>query len=258
MLLEAGINMTIKEGKISHQHYWKHTDHRVDFDFSDEKKVQAHTRELLADAVERRLVSDVPVGAFLSGGIDSSVVVALMAQASTSRVNTFNIAFDEKEYDESAFAEIVAKKYNTNHTRISLKPTVFLEELENGLNAMDTPSGDGINSYVVSKAIREAGITVALSGIGGDELFAGYPFFLKFLLLKNKASWWKGTGLLRKLISLSLTGRPSSRKHRFQQILMAPSPDIDHLYPVFREILSPQLIRKLTNLHPEAAWQTAL
>ena len=256
--LEAGSYMTIKDGTISHRHYWKLTDHRVDFDFGDEKKVQAHTRNLLADAVERRLVSDVPVGAFLSGGIDSSVVVALMAQASTSRVNTFNIAFDEKEYDESAFAEIVAKKYNTNHTRIGLKPTVFLEELENGLNAMDTPSGDGINSYVVSKAIREAGITVALSGIGGDELFAGYPFFLKFLQLKNKAAWWKGTGLLRKLISLSLTGRPSSRKHRFQQILLASSPDIDHLYPVFREILSPQLIRKLTNLHPEGAWQTEL
>jgi asparagine synthase (glutamine-hydrolysing) len=256
--LEAGSYVSIRKGNVQHKRYWQLTDHRVDFDFSDEKKVQSHTKVLLADAVQRRLVSDVPVGAFLSGGIDSSVVVALMAEASTARVNTFNIAFDEKEYDESSFAEIVAKKYSTNHTRIGLKPTVFLEQLENGLNAMDSPSGDGINSYVVSKAIREAGITVALSGIGGDELFAGYPFFLKYLQLKNKSAWWKGTGLLRKIIAASLTGRPSSRKHRFQQIITAPSPDIENMYPIFREILSPKLIRKLTHLHGEGAWHTEL
>jgi asparagine synthase (glutamine-hydrolysing) len=256
--LEAGSYLRIKNGNVEINSYWKVTDQHVDFDFADEKAVQVHIRELLADAVSRRLVSDVPVGAFLSGGIDSSVVVGLMSQASSARVNSFNIAFEEKEYDESSYAEIIAKKFNTNHTRINLKPSVFLEELENGLNAMDTPSGDGINSYVVSKAIREAGITVALSGIGGDELFAGYPFFLKFLQLKNKAAWWRGTGMLRKLISLSLTGRSSSRKHRFQQILTAPSPDIEHLYPVFREILSPQLIKKLTHLHPEEAFETEL
>src|SRR5690606_22853432 len=99
--------------------------------------------------------------------------------------NTFTICFEEKDFDESPYAEIISKKYNTRHNKIFLKPQVFLEELTDALNAMDTPSGDGVNTYVVSKAIKQSGLTVALSGVGGDELFAGYPFFKKFLQLKK-------------------------------------------------------------------------
>ncbi|MCG7859586.1 asparagine synthase C-terminal domain-containing protein, partial [Flavihumibacter sediminis] len=110
-------------------------------------------------AVQQRLVSDVPVGAFLSGGIDSSAVVALMAEVSNRPPETFNISFSEKGFDESGYAELVAKKFNTRHHTILQKPEYMLENLLPALDAMDTPSGDGINSYVVSKAIRDAGIT---------------------------------------------------------------------------------------------------
>ncbi len=83
------------------------------------------------------------------------------------------------------------KNFNTHHTQIRLKPEVMLEELTNALDAMDTPSGDGINTYVVSKAIHKEGIRVALSGVGGDELFAGYPIFANYIRLQQKNWIWK-------------------------------------------------------------------
>src|SRR5579871_5945748 len=158
--LKAGVWMKKKARKIEEKVYWDVTNTKADFDFNDTKKTQKHINELMLQSVERRLVSDVPVGAFLSGGIDSSAVVGLMAEAGSAQPNTFNIAFDEKDFDESKYANIVAKKFDTNHTRILLKPTVFLDELQNALMALDTPSGDGINTYVVSKAIRKKGIKV--------------------------------------------------------------------------------------------------
>src|SRR6185436_3117747 len=134
--------------------YWSITERRNGFDFSSKDIIHQQLRNLLRQSVQRRLISDVPLGAFLSGGIDSSAVVALMAESTTEPVNTFNIGFDEKEFDESAYADMVARKFKTRHSGVKLKPTVFLDELNNALNGMDTPSGDGVNTYVVSKQIR--------------------------------------------------------------------------------------------------------
>ena len=242
--LEAGSWMRIKEGRTTTRVYWKVTGNPVDFDFSSRKKVQERIRELMLQSVKRRLVSDVPVGAFLSGGIDSSAVVGLMAEAGDDKPNTFNIYFNEKEFDESSYAEMVAAKFNTNHTRILLKPESFLDELQNALDALDTPSGDGVNTYVVSKVIRQKGMTVALSGVGGDELFAGYPYFSQYLQLRQKDWLWKLPGFIR---DLATTGQPAgSRKQRMQQLLRQESCTIDRAYPVFRQIITPELMRQLT------------
>jgi asparagine synthase (glutamine-hydrolysing) len=169
----------------------------------------------------------------------------MMAEAWAGRPNTFNIYFDEAEYDESSYADLVAKKFNTEHTRILLKPTAFLDELQNSLDAMDTPSGDGINTYVVSKAIRQKGMTVALSGVGGDELFAGYPYFNQYLQLRSKDWLWKLPYFIRQLAA---AGQPAgTRKQRMLQLLRSDSPDIDKAYPVFRQILTPELIKDLVS-----------
>ena len=247
--LEAGAWMTIRDGKIKKELYWDVTRPAVHFDFSDKASVQKRIRELMLQSIERRLVSDVPVGAFLSGGIDSSAVVGLMAEASPARPNTFTISFEEKEYDESSYANIVAKKFNTRHTNILLKPTVFLDELQNALDALDTPSGDGINTYVVSKAIRQNGMTVALSGVGGDELFAGYPFFEQYTRIQGWGGLWKIPPPLRRgLAGIWSAGQAGGRKGRIAQILRLPSNGIDQVYPVFRQILSPSLLEELTSL----------
>lgn len=243
--LEAGSCCLISNGKVEIKKYWEITAQRHhDFDFSNVQDVQNKVYQLLLESVSRRLVSDVPLGAFLSGGIDSSAVVALMKEAGDTNPNTFTIGFDEKDFDESEYAAIIAKKFNTNHNRVLLKPTVFLEELTNALNAMDTPSGDGVNTYVVSKAIRNSGMTVALSGVGGDELFAGYPFFKKYLQLRKYNAAWQGTKILRQ--AATVFAGSSSRGNRVKQLLMAPTCSIRHFYPEFRRIITPEQLAKLT------------
>ncbi len=247
--LEAGSWMTIKNKKIQKKKYWEVSKSSVDFDFADEKKVHQKVESLMMQSIERRLVSDVPVGAFLSGGIDSSAIVGLMAEVGNGKPNTFNISFDEKDFDESHYADIVAKKFHTNHTRILLKPTTFLDELQNALAALDSPSGDGINTYVVSKAVHSKGITVALSGIGGDELFAGYPIFDQFLQLKKNSWLWKLPQNARKTLSnIFLKKYSDNKSDRLKQLLNSNSPGIENVYSISRQILSPDLITSLTFL----------
>lgn len=244
--LEAGSSVTIRDNKYSIKKYWNITGKpTLDFDFRNKTNVLKEVRQLLRNSIERRLVSDVPLGAFLSGGIDSSAVVGLMAEVSSSPVKTFTVGFEEKEFDESEYAQIIARKFNTSHSRVLLKPNVFLDEMTNALNAMDTPSGDGINTYVVSKAIRQSGLTVALSGVGGDELFAGYPFFKQYLQLKKYGAAWKGTGLLRKAAAMALGN--NNKSLRIKQLLNAPAASIRYFYPEFRRIISPGLLASLTN-----------
>ncbi|HXB90749.1 MAG TPA: asparagine synthase (glutamine-hydrolyzing), partial [Puia sp.] len=253
--LEAGSWAKIKGGTLTKQVYWDVTtnaDAAAGFDFSDGQSVQRRVRELMLTSIERRLVSDVPVGAFLSGGIDSGAVVGLMAEAGTTQPNTFTITFEEKEFDESRYADIIAKKFNTRHTPILLRPKTFLDELTNALDALDTPSGDGINTYVVSKAIARQGMRVALSGTGGDELFAGYPIFSQYLRLNKARAWWTLPSALRKMASRTAFAGRSGKKDRLRQLLQTPAPSIGELYPIFRQILTPDFIGEMTTLEGNA------
>ena len=134
-------------------------------------------RFLLQEAVSIRTMSDVPFGAFLSGGIDSSVVVALMKLSGVEDLKTFSISFDDKKYSESYFAALVAKKFKTDHHTFIVQPSDVKKEFHNIVSLMDSPTVDGINTYFVSKFTREAGIVMAMSGLGGDELFGGYDTF---------------------------------------------------------------------------------
>ena len=251
--MEAGTWMKIQHGRMEQKKYWDVTTLHTGYDFSNVAAIHSKVKDLLLQSVHRRLISDVPLGAFLSGGIDSSAVVGLMREAGDNHPNTFNISFDEKEYDESVYADIIAKKFNTNHTRIHLRPETMLDELSNALNAMDIPTGDGINTYVVSKAVRKQGITVALSGAGGDELFAGYSIFPNFLQLQKRAAWWRAPGPLKSLFGLMLG--PGAKKDRMRQMLQTSSPSIENIYPVFRQLLSPAMMDRLTTLppHPESS-----
>lgn len=246
--LEAGHYIRIKNNEVEIKSYWDITSVKKDDDFTSREQVTQKIKKLLLQSVEGRMISDVPFGAFLSGGIDSSAIVGLMAAVSTNPVNTFNVSFAEKSFDESVFAELIAKKFNTRHQRIVLHPTVMLDELENAFNAMDSPSGDGINTYVVSKAVKQTGLTVALSGIGGDELFAGYPFFKKFTQLNRFGLLWNNSGRIRKLVSSAAALATPRSSGKMQQLLNTGSTNIEDVYPVFRKIFTTKQLKGITNL----------
>ena len=242
--LPAGTYMTYRDGHIETKVWWELTAQKKPIAETKIGDIQKRIRELLYQSVERRLVSDVSLGAFLSGGIDSSAVVAIMSQVNPGATNAFTIAFEEKDYNELPYAELIAQKYKVNHTKLLLRPQDFLDQLPEALNAMDSPSGDGLNTYLVSKAIRKSGIIVALSGIGGDELFAGYPFFKQFLSIKKRRAIFDHTLGLRKALSL-LVPASDQKMIRIKELLEVPASDISDIYPIFRQIQNPKVLRRL-------------
>ena len=172
--VEAGhylfISKNIFDVKPYYELDWKHTNRSISYEDA------CSTLEvLMKDSIRKRLISDVPLGAFLSGGIDSSVVVAL-ASHQTKHLNTFSIGYaDNPFFDETYYANLVAKRYQTNHTVFSLSNHHFLEHIDNILAYIDEPFADSsaIPEYILSYYTRKH-VTVALSGDGGDEVFAGY------------------------------------------------------------------------------------
>lgn len=225
-----------KAGEVTTHRYW-HMVGNASREANDMPLplVQREVRERLGRAVERRLVSDVPFGAFLSGGIDSSAVVGLMARASNAPVHTFSVVFNEEAFSEERYAKLVAKKFSTEHTAIQLKPADMLRLLPDALQAMDHPSVDGPNTYVVSKVTKEAGITMALSGLGGDELFAGYEVFSRTLGLLKK-NWITAVPKpLRAMAGAAYKGaRRTAAASKAAELLKVRSFAIEETYPLSR------------------------
>lgn len=209
-------------------------------------ETQQNTRDLLSDSVKNRLVSDVPFGAFLSGGIDSSLIVGLMSEHS-SNVNTFNVSFQEEEFSEAKYARIIAEKFATNHTEIKLTPEHLLEIIPDALQAQDFPSLDGFNTYLVSKATKDAGVTMALSGLGGDELFAGYDVFKR--LLKIKDNFWISSfpSALRMLPTTALKLlKPSVSSDKIHESFKQDFLELEYLYPITRQVFLDKSVQKIT------------
>jgi asparagine synthase (glutamine-hydrolysing) len=148
--------------------------------------------EVLANTVRMQLVSDAPLGIFLSGGIDSSAVAALASEAAPGAIHTFTIGFEDKSLDESRYAAAVAAAIRSRHTNVVLREEDFLAQLPGAMTAIDQPTFDAINTYFVSRAARNAGMTVALAGTGGDELFGGYRSFVELPKMMKGTSWLPG------------------------------------------------------------------
>lgn len=228
--------------------YWRPEPLSLRIPSSREEVVKA-LRIKLESAVALRLVADVPFGAFLSGGIDSSAIVALMSKHSDTQVNTFSVTFDEGEYSESRYAQQVADIYHTAHTEIRLSPEDFLDNLPNALDHMDHPSGDGPNSFIVSKVTKEAGVTMALSGLGGDELFTGYGLFQQTSSLLDKKWIEIYPMFLRRLLANVLKMvKKDAPGEKMASILTLQWMDLLHIYPEMRKVLPDHIIKDLLNL----------
>jgi asparagine synthase (glutamine-hydrolysing) len=147
------------------------------------------SEERLAEELEKcvrlHLISDRPLGVFLSAGIDSSAVANLAKKAARGPVHTFTLAFEEAQYNEGPMARRIADAIGTVHREVVLSGDRFTRELTPALDSLDQPTFDGLNSYYMSLAIREAGFTVALVGTGGDELFGGYTSFRDLPVLRR-------------------------------------------------------------------------
>lgn len=176
-LLPPGCYAVAHDGEFEVQRYWSlrpQPIRELSFDEAVER-----VRPVLAEAVKLRLIADVPVGVFLSGGIDSSVIASL-AKASHGKVSTFSVVFESQALNEGGWAQKSAEALGTEHRQLLLSEERAMRDLSMAAAALDQPSADGVNTYFVSEAVRREGIPVALSGLGGDELFGGYAYFRQF------------------------------------------------------------------------------
>jgi asparagine synthase (glutamine-hydrolysing) len=175
--LPAAHRLTLEDGRVEVERYWQ-LSYKTTEPVPSETEAAEHLRELLADAVRMRLVSDVPLGVLLSGGVDSSTVAAMAVRASSEPVKTFSISFAEASFDESAYARSVAKFLGTDHHEERLSANLAANLVSEIGSWLDEPFSDPslVPTYLLSRFTRKH-VTVALGGDGGDELFAGYPMY---------------------------------------------------------------------------------
>lgn len=166
-----------KDGRCKRKKYWNYA-FANETDSKDE--VISRVSDILDDTLKGQMLSDVPLGAFLSGGIDSSAIVSIMRRNNPNAdIKTFSITFNDSRYDEKEYAHLVACCNKTEHTELMLTGAYLRDNVRKAISDMDQPTVDGLNTWFVSKLVKEAGLTVALSGVGGDEVFAGYDNFRK-------------------------------------------------------------------------------
>ncbi len=236
-----------KNGRVTEGCYWdllKNASREAQIASASESK--RRVRELLEEAVALHLVSDVAVGAFLSGGIDSSAIVALVREAG-QQPRTFSVVFDETKYDENVYARQIASRFQTEHREVHLTEASLLEQLPQALSEMDHPTGDGMNTYVVSRAVRAEGIKVALSGLGGDEFFAGYPSFKRLRrTIKYLRHWTIAPEALRRLAAgaIKTIGGSSVQAAKAASIIGGDG-TLASVFPVTRQVLSVEQRRSL-------------
>ncbi len=191
--LRPGECATFRDGRLDIRAGWTFSAGKTDR--SEQAKTQqefsAQLRTQLEDSIRAHVVADVPVGAFLSGGLDSAIVAGLMTRLTGTRLRTFSVSFDEAAFSEADAAAATARHFGTDHRPFLLTGAQVASDLERILRSLDQPTGDGINTYYASEAARAGGVTVALSGLGGDELFGGYPSFRDLPRLNRWLPLWR-------------------------------------------------------------------
>ena len=203
----------------------------------------ARLRFELEESIRLHLESDVPLGVFLSGGMDSSAIVALMSRIARERPRTFSVVFNEKSFTEAPFSRAVADRFQTDHSEIELSEDRLLEILPRAIAAIDQPTMDGINTFVVSQAVQQAGIKVALSGLGGDELFAGYPSFRRALKLGSMSHTSKRVLKVAAGVGqVALNG--SVQRHKLWQLVKGDGAP-DDVYRISRQLFAPDYVAQI-------------
>ena len=191
-------------------------------------------RPVLLESLSLHMMADVPVGVFLSGGIDSSAIVAGLTHLG-HRVRTFSIWFGEEAFDESVHARTVATRFGTEHVELYTSPKKVFADLDTALAAYDQPSIDGLNSFFISQAVHRAGIKVAMSGLGGDELFAGYSTFRMASLMDRQLN----RRLVQAVYPALTRYAPGTMRAKKLRAILAANGSRLKTYSVFRQVMLP-------------------
>jgi len=223
--------------------YWKPSEKLTENPIHNKDQATENVRAILEDCIRKHLVSDVPVAAFLSGGIDSSSVVAIANRLNQGTLRSFSVTFEESQFSEDKYSQLIADMYCRNHVEIKISQDDLLSLLPQALSAMDQPTIDGINTYAISKAVSERGIKTVLSGQGGDEVFGGYSTFKRIPFIQQLFRFVPSS--LRKVASLLLRIGPTQflTRSKYKQILESPGDPLS-LYFILRQLFSPEA-RKL-------------
>ena len=243
--LMPGHYLTVSRSGSTIRRYWD-LDAQTDSQGTREETEEDLGR-LLADSVERHLVSDVPLGVFLSGGVDSAGLVAL-ASRSGQRLTTLTVVFDEEEFSEAAPARRVAEHFGTDHRQVRVTRKDFMRELPNVLRSMDQPTNDGVNTYFVSQAARQAGLTVVLSGLGGDEVFWGYKHYRWLIRFGTAARCFSSLpAALRNTIlhTAAAYGRHLGRDRWARLSFLENRVSGENLYAALRGFFAPEQVSRL-------------
>ncbi|HVN19594.1 MAG TPA: asparagine synthase (glutamine-hydrolyzing) [Dongiaceae bacterium] len=243
--LPAGHSLTWKEGALSQSSYWdlvdEQTPDRKNAPFGKPTPSSEHVTEILDEAIRMQLVSDVPVGVFLSGGIDSSALVGIISRSGL-KPSTFSIVFKESDFSEAQHSRAVAQTFGTDHHEIDVSQNDVLAAIPDALHAMDLPTMDGVNTFFVAREARRAGVKVALSGLGGDEVFAGYSSFRTIPKSETIARSWKHAPSFgqKGLASLFRTLAPESDQNRKLALFMFDEGKSIHPYFLSRMLFTPE------------------
>lgn len=248
--LPAAHTLTIGDGRFELQEYWELPLEEGGYEKGETEIAVEQVAERLEEAVRLRLISDVPLGLFLSGGIDSSALAMLVRRSSPDHVKAFTIGFVNKEFDEAAQARQTALKLGVEHHSILLTEAEMLASCEDALGAFDQPSIDGINTYFISRAVKQAGITVALSGLGGDEAFCGYSHFRSVPRIRRFARQYGRLPYLIQSAVASLVGRGSSDRASKIHALLLDEYGFTDPYFLARTLFLPNQIASL--IEPDA------
>ncbi len=243
--LLPGQSATFSKGTLTLQDTWNFPRATVAVPRgSSEGEFIYELRSRLEETTRAHLIADVPVGAFLSGGLDSAAVVALMTRLAPGRLRTFSVGFEEPAYSESGYAAETARHLGTEHHEFILTGAQVASDLPALLDAFDQPSGDGINTYYASQAARAGGVTVALSGVGGDELFGGYPSFRHVPRYVKLLRAW---GVLPSAARRYIIGRLRRGDTRSQKLadLLEHARDLSDVSALHRRLFSTEACREI-------------
>ncbi|MGA2389089.1 MAG: asparagine synthase (glutamine-hydrolyzing) [Candidatus Sulfotelmatobacter sp.] len=243
--LRAAHFLTWQGGRVVEEEYFDLLDPTSEFtaDSAPEQRdeVEANISAMLDEVVRMQLVSDVPLGVFLSGGIDSSALVGILHRNGI-QPSTFSIVFRESEYSEAQHSRAVARHFHTDHHEITVSQSDLFAAIGPAVQAMDLPTIDGVNTYFVSQHTRAAGVKVALSGLGGDEMFAGYSSFRTVPRMERFTDLWKQVPSLasRPLASAFAAAAPSSDQNRKLTALAEDDESVIHPYFLSRMVFTPE------------------